>query len=62
MGLRMDAPVDTLGPEALADLELLVFGGTKEDDDSLLRRFLAADPAFNAHLVARLAREPVVLH
>jgi hypothetical protein len=47
--------------EALADLELLVFGSTLEDD-GLLQKFLAADPAFNAHLVARLAREPVVLH
>jgi hypothetical protein len=47
--------------ESLADLELLVFGGTLEDE-SLVRRFLAADEAFTAHVVARLVREPVVLH
>jgi hypothetical protein len=62
MRLRMDAPVETVGPEALADLELLVFGGTKDDDDELVQRFLAADASFTAHLIARLAREPVVLH
>ena len=47
--------------ESLADLELLVFGNTN-DDDSLVEKFLAADATFTAHLVARLAREPVVLH
>jgi hypothetical protein len=47
--------------EVLADLELLFFGGTS-DDGSLVVRFLAADTAFNAHVVARLIREPVVLH
>jgi hypothetical protein len=47
--------------EALADLELLVFGSSC-DDDSLVQKFLNADAAFTAHVVARLAREPVVLH
>jgi hypothetical protein len=47
--------------EALADLELLFFGSTV-DDDKLAQQFLAADAGFNAHLVARLAREPVTLH
>lgn len=47
--------------ESLAELELLVFG-TSCDDESLIRKFLSADEAFNAHVVARLAREPVVLH
>jgi len=47
--------------EALAELELLVFGATVEDE-TLARKFLAADAGFNAHLVARLAREPIVLH
>jgi hypothetical protein len=47
--------------EALADLELLVFGSTLEDE-GLVRRFLAADAGFNAHVVARLVREPVLLH
>jgi hypothetical protein len=47
--------------EALAELELLVFGGTLEDE-TLAQKFLAADAGFNAHLVARLARESVLLH
>jgi hypothetical protein len=47
--------------EALADLEVLVFGSTLEDE-SLAQKFLAADVDFNAHLVARLAREPIILH
>jgi hypothetical protein len=47
--------------EALADFELLVFGSTLEDED-LARKLLAADASFNAHLVARLAREPIILH
>jgi hypothetical protein len=58
----VDAAADIAVAEALAELELLVFGATKEDDDSLAQRFLAADATFNAHVVARLAREPVVLH
>jgi hypothetical protein len=57
--------VDTQPPidltEALADLEVLVFGSTLEDE-SLAQKFLAADDGFNAHLVARLARNPIVLH
>jgi hypothetical protein len=47
--------------DSLADLELLVFGCTS-DDDSLVQKFLAADAAFTAYVVARLAREPVILH
>jgi hypothetical protein len=47
--------------DSLADLELLVFG-SRSNDESLVQKFLAADAAFTAHLVARLAREPVVLH
>jgi hypothetical protein len=47
--------------EALADLEVLVFGSTLEDE-TLAQKFLAADAGFNAHLLARLARKPNVLH
>jgi hypothetical protein len=47
--------------EALADFELLVFG-SKLEDMELAQKLLAADASFNAHLVARLASEPVVLH
>ena len=47
--------------DALADFELLVFGSTLEDVE-LAQKLLAADATFNAHLVARLASEPVVLH
>ena len=57
----MDAQAQAYLAESLADLELLVFGNTN-DDDSLVEKFLAADATFTAHLVARLAREPVVLH
>jgi hypothetical protein len=57
----VDAQAQIDFAEALADLELVVFGSTLEDK-SLVRKFLAADADFNAHLVARLAREPVVLH
>jgi hypothetical protein len=59
--VRVDAQPQIDLTETLADLELLVFGGTVEDD-SLLQKFLAADAGFTAHVVARLAREPVVLH
>jgi hypothetical protein len=58
----MDAYADTALTDSLADLELLVFGSTKHDDDTLVQRFLAADATFNSYVVARLAREPVVLH
>jgi hypothetical protein len=47
--------------ESLADLELLVFGSTS-DDESLVQKFLAADAGFTAHVVARLARERITLH
>jgi hypothetical protein len=47
--------------ESLAELELLVFGGTLEDE-TLVRKFLAADAGFHAHLLARLAHESVTLH
>jgi hypothetical protein len=47
--------------EALAEFELLVFGSTLADDD-LAQKLLAADATFNAHVVARLASEPVILH
>ncbi len=57
----MDAQAQADLAESLADLELLVFGSTT-DDDSLVQKFLAADATFTAHVVARLAREPVVLH
>jgi hypothetical protein len=57
----VDLEAQTDLAEALAELELLVFGSSG-DDESLVRKFLSADEAFNAHLVARLAREPVVLH
>lgn len=57
----MDAQPQFDFAEALADLELIVFGSTLEDE-RLLQKFLAADAGFNAHVVARLAREPVVLH
>ena len=57
----MDAQTQVYSLESLAELELLVFGRTS-DDESLVQRFLAADGTFTAHLVARLAREPVILH
>lgn len=57
----MDAQPQFDFAEALADLELIVFGSTLEDE-RLLQKFLAADAGFNAHVVATLAREPVVLH
>jgi hypothetical protein len=57
----MDFEVQNDVAEALAELELLVFGSSC-DDDSLVQKFLNADAAFTAHVVARLAREPVVLH
>jgi hypothetical protein len=57
----VDVPIQPELAESLADLELLVFGSTS-DDDSLAQKFLAADATFTAHVVARLAREPVVLH
>jgi hypothetical protein len=57
----VDEQVQTDLAESLADLEVLVFGGTLEDE-SLVQKFLAADEGFTAHLVALLAREPVILH
>jgi hypothetical protein len=57
----VDAQTDHDLRESLAELELLVFGSTLEDE-TLAQKFLAADAGFNAHLVARLARESVVLH
>jgi len=57
----VDFDAQTELAEALAELELLVFGSSLEDE-TLAQKFLAADAGFNAHLVARLAREPVVLH
>ena len=57
----MDAPPHPDLTETLAELELLVFGGTLEDE-TLMQKFLAADAGFNAHLVARLAGEPLILH
>ena len=57
----MDAQTQNEFAEALADLELLVFGNTS-DDGSLVAKLLAADASFTAHVVARLAREPVILH
>jgi hypothetical protein len=57
----VDGPLQPDYSESLADLELLVFGSTLEDE-SLVERFLAADTAFSAHVLARLAREPVILH
>jgi hypothetical protein len=57
----VDVQIQREFAESLADLELLVFGSTK-DDDSLGQKFLAADATFTAYVVARLAREPVVLH
>jgi hypothetical protein len=58
---RVDAQPDLNVRESLAELELLVFGTTLEDE-SLVQRFLAADASFTAHVIARLAREPIVLH
>jgi hypothetical protein len=58
---RMDWRTQVDFAESLADLEVLVFGRTNEDDN-LVQKFLAADEGFTAHLVARLACEPVVLH
>jgi hypothetical protein len=58
---RVDAPPQTDLTESLAELELLVFGSTLEDE-ILVQKFLAADAGFNAHLVARLAGEPPILH
>jgi hypothetical protein len=60
-GPLVDAQTQADLAESLADLELLVFGGT-QDDDSLVRKFLAADATFTAHFVARLARDRIVLH
>jgi hypothetical protein len=60
-GSRVDGLPQPDFSESLADLELLVFGGTLEDE-SLVQRFLAADEAFTAHIVALLVREPVLLH
>ena len=57
----MDVQIHPELAESLAELELLVFGSTS-DDDSLAQKFLAADATFTAHVVARLARDPVVLH
>jgi hypothetical protein len=57
----MDAEAQSKVTETLAELELLVFGSSC-DDEGLVRKFLSADEAFNAHVVARLAREPVTLH
>jgi hypothetical protein len=57
----MDARTEFDFAESLAELELLVFGHTAEDD-VLLRKFLAADASFTGHFVARLASEPVILH
>jgi hypothetical protein len=36
--------------------------GTTSDDATFVQKFLAADPSFTTHLIARLAREPVILH
>jgi len=57
----MDAQAQADLAESLAGLELLVFGGT-QDDDSLVQKFLTADATFTAHFLARLASEPVVVH
>jgi hypothetical protein len=57
----VDAPPQPDLTESLAELELLVFGGTLADE-TLVQKFLAADAGFNAHLVARLAAEPLILH
>jgi len=57
----MDAQAQADLAESLADLELLVFGGT-QDDDSLVQKFLTANATFTAHFLARLASEPVVVH
>ena len=57
----MDAQAQIRVTEALAEFELLLFGSTLEDDD-LAQKLLAASPDFNAHLVARLASEPIILH
>ena len=57
----MEVEAQTDLSDALAELELLVFGSSCEDE-ALLRKFLNADEAFTAHVVARLAREPLTLH
>jgi hypothetical protein len=44
------------------ELELLLFRFADPDGETLARRLLAADPDFTASLVARLVREPIVLH
>jgi hypothetical protein len=46
--------------EALAELDLLLFG--VRDDDALIGKLLAADPDFAAYLLARLVRSPLRLH
>jgi hypothetical protein len=57
----VEAQPQTELSEVLAELEVLVFGSTLEDE-TLAQKFLAADGDFNAHLVARLASEPIILH
>jgi hypothetical protein len=57
----VESPLPLDVTQSLADLELLVFGGTLEDE-TLLQKFLAADAGFHAHLLARLAHEPLTLH
>ena len=57
----MESPLPLDVTESLADLELLVFGSTLEDE-TLVQKFLAADAGFHAHLLARLAHERLMLH
>jgi hypothetical protein len=57
----VDAQTQAELTTALADLELLVFGSAAEDE-SLVARVLAADTTFTAYVVARLAREQIILH
>jgi hypothetical protein len=47
---------------AAAELELLLFGAARDADDALGRKLLAAAEPLTAYVLARLAREPVVLH
>ncbi len=47
--------------DTLAEFELLVFGRS-DLDDVLGRKLVWAEEDFTAHLMARLARDPVVLH
>jgi hypothetical protein len=57
----MDAHHERDLRQSLAELELLVFGSTLEDE-ALVTKFLAADAGFNAYVITRLVRKAVVLH